>query len=252
MDKGIILKTPEEINIMAEGGKKLARIKKGLIKEVKEGVSAFDIDYLATQLILDEGCKPSFKMVPNYYWSTCVNINQGVVHGIPRKEIIFQKGDIVSGDVGVYYRGFHTDTSFTVGIDLDNKKRKFLKAGEKALNEVINKVRVGNRIYDVSQAIESVITKAGYAPVRALVGHGVGRDLHEDPQIPCFTNPKHYNDSPKIVEGMVLAIEVMYSPGSGEVAIDKDGWTISSSDGTITALFEDTIAVTNKGPLVLT
>ena len=252
MTDGIKIKSPTEIKIMAEGGEKLARIKKRLIEEVREGVSADDIETLATRLILKEGCKPSFKMVPNYNWSTCINVNQGVVHGIPKKEIVFKEGDIVSVDVGVFYKGFHTDTSFTLGIGLDAEKQKFLEAGKKALNKAVEKVRIGNRIYDISQAIESVIEKAGYTPIRALVGHGVGRDLHEEPQIPCFTDPKQLADSPRLVEGIVLAVEVMYSEGSAEVGIEKDGWTISSLDGTITALFEDTIAVTKKGSLVLT
>ena len=252
MDKGIDLKTGDEIKIMAEGGKKLAGIKKKLMKEIKEGVSADDIETLATRLILEAGCKPSFKMVPNYKWSTCVNVNQGVVHGIPKRKIIFKKGDTVSVDIGVYYKGFHTDTSFTLGIDLDISGRKFLDAGKKALSTAIEKARTGNKIYDISLAIESVLKKAGYTPIRALVGHGVGRSLHEEPQIPCFTDPKHLLISPRIVEGMVLAVEVMYSTGSGDVSVDEDGWTISSSDGTITALFEDTVAVTKRGPLVLT
>lgn len=252
MGKGIIIKTPEEVKIMAEGGKKLARVKKKIIKEIKKGISAQQIETLATQLIHKEGCKPSFKMVPNYNWSTCVNVNEGIVHGIPKKDIVFKKGDIVSVDMGVYYRFFHTDTSFSLGISLDDEETKFLQTGKNALKKAIDTAIIGNKIYDISQAIETVITKAGYSPVRALVGHGVGKELHEEPQIPCFTDPKHLEISPQIVEGMVLAIEVMYSKGSGGIGVGEDGWTISSSDGTITALFEDTVAVTKKGPLVLT
>lgn len=252
MNKGIILKSPEEIGIMAEGGEKLARIKQRLVGEVKEGINAQEIEDLAVELIFKEGCQPSFKMVPNYKWSTCVNVNQGVVHGIPKKSVIFKKGDIVSVDIGIYYKGFHTDTSSSVGINLKDSSEKFLKVGKVALDKAIDAARVGNKIYDISQAIESVIVKAGFNPVRALVGHGVGRSLHEEPQIPCFTDSRHLSSSPRIIEGMTLAIEVMYSQGSGDVKIDKDGWTISSSDGTITALFEDTIAITKKGTLVLT
>ncbi len=248
----IVIKTKEEIKLMIEGGKKLSKVKNSLKMHVKEGVSAYDLETLATKLLLEEGCQPSFKMVPNYKWSTCVNVNEGVVHGIPKKEIVFRKGDIVSVDVGAYYRGFHTDTSFTVGIDIDDKKKEFLKAGERALSESIDEARIGNKIYDISKKIESVIEGSGYSPVRALVGHGVGRELHEEPQIYCFTDPTRLKNSPQIEEGMVLAIEVMYSQGSGNVGIEEDGWTISSSDGTITALFEDTIAVTKKGPLILT
>lgn len=252
MGKGIQIKTPEEIEIMVEGGKKLGKIKKRLIESVKEGVSAEDIENLATKMLAEAGGKPSFKMVPKYDWSTCVNVNEGIVHGIPKRSIVFKKGDLVSIDVGLYYKGFHTDTSDSIGLDLDGEKRKFLEAGKNALSEAVEAARIGNRIYDISKAIESVIEGGGYSPVRALVGHGVGRQLHEEPQIPCFTEPKHLKSSPRIVEGMVIAIEILYSQGSGEVGLDEDGWTISSSDGKITALFEDTIAVTKKGPFVLT
>ncbi len=252
MSRGIQIKTPDEIRIMAEGGRKLGKIKRKLMEEVKEGISAQEIDDLATRLIRREGSEPSFKMVPKYDWSTCVNINEGIVHGIPKKLVVFKKGDLVSVDIGLYYKGFHTDTSDSVGIDLDDEKQKFLETGKMALNKAIDSLRVGNRIYDISEAIESVIKGGGYEPVRALVGHGVGRELHEEPQIPCFTDPRHKNSSPRIVEGMVMAIEILYSQGTGEVGVDEDGWTISSSDGKITGLFEDTIAVTKKSPLVLT
>lgn len=252
MVKGIKIKTSEEIKIMIEGGKKLAEVKKRLMDKVKEGVGADEIETLATKLILEAKAKPSFKMVPNYNWSTCVNVNEGIVHGIPKETIIFRKGDIVSVDVGLYYKGFHTDTSDSAGIELDEEKQNFFNTGKKALTNAIDEVKIGNRIYDISKAIESTIVGGGYSPVRALVGHGVGHDLHEEPQIPCFTDPRFIKSSPNLVEGMVIAIEVMYSKGSGEVGIEEDGWTISSSDGTITALFEDTVAVTKKGPLVLT
>ncbi len=248
---GIKIKSAKDITDMSEGGKKLAMVKKILQSEVKVGANAYNLDKYAEELILKEGGKPSFKMVPGYYWTTCINVNDGIVHGIPKKEIIFKKGDCVSVDVGMYYKGFHTDTSFTVGIKVDEKLDKFLKTGKYALNEAITKAVSGNRIYDISQKIEETIKANGYSPVRALVGHGVGKDLHEDPQIPCFTNGVR-EKSPEILKGYVLAIEVMYAQGSGDVKLSGDGWTISTSDGTISALFEETVAVTKKGTLVLT
>lgn len=252
MANRIVIKTPEEIKIMAKGGEKLAKVKARLKKEIKVGVNAYEIDLLAEELILKEDGKPSFKMVPNYNWTTCVNINEGVVHGIPKKNIIFKKGDIVSVDLGIFYRGFHTDTSFSLGIEIGEEDQRFLDTGENALKAAIRRVKIANKIFDVSMAIEKTLKSGGFSPVRALVGHGVGRDLHEDPQIPCFTDPRQEENSPQIIEGMVLAVEVMYSKGSGDVKLEKDGWTISSSDGTITALFEDTVAVTKEGPEVLT
>ncbi len=249
--KKIIIKTPEEINVMKDGGEKLTRVKSAVKKAVKPGVGADEIEKLANGLIEKEGGRASFMMVPKYSWATCVNVNEGVVHGIPKKEIVFKKGDIVSVDVGLFYRNFHTDTSFTVGVDVENGKRDFLQVGNKALNKAIQKAKPGNKIYDISLAIEKELKSAGLAPIRALVGHGVGKDLHEEPQIPCFVSGKR-SDSPDINPGMVLAIEVMYTMGKGDVYLESDGWTISTKDGKIAALFEETVAVTKNGNIVLT
>jgi methionyl aminopeptidase len=248
---GIKIKSEEEIKLMYEGGQKLARIKKVLKKEIRVGVNAKEIDDLAENLIKEEGGEPSFKMVKGYNWTTCINIGKGVVHGIPKKEIVFQKGDLVSLDTGIFYKGFHTDSSFSITLEPDSELTNFLKVGENALKNSIKKVIIGNYIYDISKAIEDTLKRSNLNPVRALVGHGVGKDLHEDPQIPCFVFGKREN-SPKIVEGMVLAIEVMYSNGSGDIVLENDGWTISTQDGKISALFEDSIAVTKKGSLLLT
>lgn len=249
--KKISIKSEKEVKKMAEGGKKLARVKRALAEAIKPGVSAFDIEVLATRLIEKEGGRPSFKMVPGYSWATCVNINEGLVHGIPKKEVIFKKGDVVSVDVGMFYKGFHTDTSFTVGIDVDSHIKKFLQAGMLALKEAIKKAKPGGRIFDISEAIEARVKKGGYSPIRALVGHGVGKSLHEEPQIPCFVAGKR-QESPEIMEGMTLAIEVMYAIGRPDVTLGSDGWTISMADAKISALFEETVAIQKRGPLVLT
>jgi len=250
MENKIFVKSPGGIQKMAEGGKKLAKIKKSLKKAVCLGATAGEIEELAVRLIEKEGGKPSFMMVPNYQWATCVNVNEGLVHGIPKPEIVFKKGDVVSVDVGLFYQGFHTDTSFSLGLAAESA-RKFLACGEEALKKAIKAARAGNYIFDISRAIEETLLAGGYRPVRALVGHGVGRHLHEGPQIPCFTNGRR-EESPRIVPGMVLAIEVMSTQGSDEVEVGGDGWTISMRDGKISALFEETVAVTSHGPLVLT
>lgn len=247
----LTIKTPSEIEIMAEGGKRLARVKEELKKKVKEGVSAWEIETLAFDLIKKEGAEASFKMVPGYSWATCVNVNSGIVHGIPKPEVVFKKGDVVSVDVGIFYKGFHVDTSFTEGLGVSPEICRFLQAGKEALQKAIEKVRPGNKVYDISQAIQETIELDGYSPIRALVGHGVGRNLHEDPQIPCFTYGKR-EDSLEIVPGMVFAIEVMYALGSSDVATEPDGWTIVTQDGKISALFEETVATTTHGPLLLT
>jgi methionyl aminopeptidase len=247
----IKIKTDEEIKIMAEGGEKLGRVKKTLKKYVKAGVSALDIENLAQELIKKEGAENSFDKVSGYRWATCISVNEGLVHGIPKKSMVFKSGDLVSVDVGLFYKGFHSDTSFSVGIDLTPENKKFLNTGQETLNKAIKAAKVGNNIFDISKVIEESIESAGYTTVKALVGHGVGRDLHEDPQIPCFV-PGKISDSPKIKQGMVLAIEVMYATGSDKVQIAEDGWTIAMRDGKISALFEETVAVTAKGPKILT
>lgn len=247
----IKIKTPKEIGIMAEGGAKLGRVKRALAAKVAVGVSALDIENLAMELIKKEGAEASFAKVPGYHWATCVNVNEGLVHGIPREDVIFKDGDLVKIDVGVYYKGFHTDTSISVGINPSSENRRFLRIGEETLNKALKVVRPGNYVYNISRVIEENIEKEGYTTIKALVGHGVGRDLHEDPQIPCFL-PGKVEESSKIKPGMVFAVEVMYAMGNDKVEIAKDGWTIEMRDGKISGLFEDTIAVTEKGAEVLT
>jgi methionyl aminopeptidase len=247
----IQIKSPEEIQIMAEGGKKLARVKNALVSATKAGVRASEIEELAVRLIKEEGAECSFKKVPGYRWATCININEGLVHGIPTSSLVFKTGDLVSIDVGVYFKGFHTDTSISVGINLSPENQRFFNVGAETLNIALKAVKEGNYIYDISKAIEDSIEGAGYTTIKALVGHGVGRELHEDPQIPCFV-PGVRQESPQIKVGMVLAVEVMYAIGSDKVELSEDGWTIATRDGKISGLFEDTIAVTAKGPKVLT
>ena len=247
----IKIKTESEIEIMTAGGKKLVRVKNALKEATKIGVKASDIEELAKKLIKAEGAEGSFDKVPGYSWVTCINVNAGLVHGVPGKEIIFKKGDVVSVDVGLYYKGFHTDTSFSVGLDVTPETQKFLNVGQNALEAAIRAVKADNYVFDISRAIELTMEAQGYTPIKALVGHGVGRELHEEPQIPCFV-PGRIADSSKLVVGMTLAVEVMYAQGSDKVEILPDGWTIAMRDGKISALFEETVVVTQKGPKVLT
>ncbi len=248
---GVSIKTPEEIKIMQEGGRKLSGVKSKIKKGVKIGSFASDIENIAQTEIKKAGGKASFAMVPGYSWATCVNVNEGVVHGIPHKSVKFKKGDLVSVDVGMLFNGFHTDTSFSVGLEADKKLNDFMKVGQKSLSNAIDKAQVGNKIYDLSEAMQSTLKGAGLSPVRSLVGHGIGKNLHEEPQIPCFTLGER-GDSMDIVEGMVLAIEVMYTKGNPRVITQEDGWTIAIASGRMSALYEETVAVTSSGPLVLT
>jgi methionyl aminopeptidase len=249
--KGVYIKNDDEIKTLVEGGRRLSRVKGKLKDMVAEGISAYEIEQKATELIKKSNAIPSFKMVEGYNWSTCVNVNGGVVHGIPSKKTVFAKGDLVSVDVGLYYKGFHTDTSFSVGVGVLKPQKRFLSAGEKALAEAIGRVKEGKRVFDISKAIEETISKFGYNPVKALVGHGVGKSLHEEPQIPCFTSGRR-EETVELKNGMALAIEVMYVLGSEKLILSDDGWTISTVDGKISALFEETVVVTPDGPLVIT
>jgi methionyl aminopeptidase len=247
----IKIKTPEEIKIMAEGGLMLSNVNKGLKKAIKVGVSAWDIELLANDLIKKQGGEPSFKKVEGYSWATCINLNDGIVHGIPKKDMVFKKNDLVSVDCGVYYNGFHTDSSFSVGVEPDATVSKFLDVGRSALKKAIAQAKPGKRVYDISEAMEATLRSSNLTPVRALVGHGVGRELHEEPSIPCFTYGRRL-DSPELMEGFVIAIEAMYTLGTSDLVLESDGWTISTSDGKISGLFEETVAVTKDGPMVLT
>lgn len=247
----ITIKTSSEMKKMKEGGKRLGQVKKELIRQIKEGVSAAEIEELACALIKKQGGTPSFKMVPGYSWAACVNINEGIVHGIPKKTIVFKKGDVISVDLGMFYKGFHTDTAFTKCISPSKDMKKFLKVGKKALKAAIDQAIPGNRIYDISKVIEDVLKENNLRPIEALVGHGVGRNLHEQPQIPCFTKVKR-DKTLVIPEGATFAIEVMYTIGSPEIQVEKDGWTIRVKGGKISGLFEETVAISSNGPIVLT
>lgn len=249
---GIIIKTKEEIEIMREGGQKLAKVKDKLKEEIRPGVVPLELDRMAEGLILEEGGKPSFKTVKNYYWTTCINRNDGVVHGVPDNKPI-EKGDIVSLDIGILYKGFHTDASFTVPVgEVRAETKRFLRAGEEAVEASIKEARVGKKVSHISKAMQEVLERYGYTPSRDLTGHGVGRALHEEPMIPCFWDGSLSEDIP-IKVGMTLALEAIYMAGKPDIIVSKeDGWTISTRDGKIAGLFEETVAVTDKGPLLLT
>lgn len=266
----IHLKTPTEIDIMRRGGKILRRVLLTLLTRAKPGVSLLDLDKLAESMILSVGAEPSFKHVKGYKWTICACVNDVVVHGIPTGYCL-KTGDKLGIDCGVYYDGFHTDAAWTIkiknvtasagsrngGEKLKNKNEnnevdRFLAVGEKALSSAIKQVKVGNYIYDISKAIQENVEKNGYSTVKNLVGHGIGRDLHEAPEVPCFVKNKREKTA-KISPGMALAIEVIYNMGEDEVRHKgSDGWTIATKDGKISGLFEATVVATPHGCLILT
>lgn len=246
------LKTPVEIDLMRQGGAITAQALATVISASHPGVSLLELDHLAEEVILAKGALPSFKTVAGYRHTTCLNINKGVVHGVPSGYTL-RAGDILSVDLGTFYKGFHTDAAWSVmvGEDFDDDKRKFLVCGELALNKGIDECQQGNYLSAISRAIQTTIEGSGYSVSRDLVGHGVGRNLHEDPQVPGFVDDSAESEELKV--GMVLAIEVIYMQGGYPIVEDRDDrWTISTADGSIAALFEHTVAITEKGPVVLT
>ncbi len=250
----ISLKSPQEIKIMAEGGERLGEILAEVLEKVKPGLSTLEIDGWIEDRIVSFGGRPSFKLVPRYHWASCVGINEEVVHSIPRKNKIVKEKDLLKIDLGMLWQGFNTDLSWTIevgGSQSEREKARFLAAGKRALAKAIEAAKPGNRVGHISQAIQEVIQGSGYQPVEILTGHGIGRKLHEEPMIPGILKTSLF-DTPKLVPGMSLAIEVIYAQGSGEVVLEEDGWTISTKDGKMSGLFEKTIAVTGRGPLILT
>lgn len=240
----------KKIKLMQEGGQLLASIKTQLGSMVKPGVTPLDIERHANKLISQTGGQPSFKLVPNYHHATCVNVNDSLVHGIPTKQP-FNNGDLVSIDLGLYYKGYHTDTSITVVAGSSSPKlQTFINVGYKALDAAIKAAIPGNRVSDISRAVQTTIETAGYSVIRDLTGHGIGTKLHEDPYIPNFVDPNHHDST--LYSGQTIAIEPMYSMGDYQIKIESDDWTISSLDGSLTALVEDTIAITPEGPVILT
>lgn len=252
----INIKTEKEIQAMIEGGKILSETLWEVLENAKPGISEIELDKLAEDLIVKKGGEPGFKKVKGYSHTICISTNDIVVHGIPTKNKL-KEGDVVGIDCGVFYKGFHTDMSETIRIGdsklriKNNKIDKFLETGKKALDEAIRVAVLGNRVGDISKAIQAVVTGEGYSIVRNFVGHGVGKDLHEEPEIPGFLVGSIKN-TPLLKNGMVIAVEVIYNMGKGGVVIDHDGWTIRTEDGSLSGLFERTVAIIPNGILILT
>ncbi len=247
----IQLKSPKEIGTMRVGGEILKRVIDQLIPYIKAGMSTKQIDQEATRLIKASGADISFNKVNGYHWATCLPVNQQIVHTPPSTRVLEDK-DVLTIDIGCYYRGFHTDyaTTFVLG-ETGVQIGRFLQAGQAALAKAIAVAARNRYLGEISQAIEKTISGNGYRVIEELTGHGIGRDLHEDPFIPGkLIGPVEKTD--KIRPGMVMAIEVIYSEGSAAITYEQDGWSITTADGSLSACFEKTIAVTDKNTIVLT
>lgn len=251
----IKIKTPQEIKIMQESGRILSETLWEVLKHVKVGVSEIELDTMAEKLIREKGGEPGFQKVPGYKHATCISTNEVVVHGIPT-DYKLKAGDIIGIDCGVYYKGFHTDMAQTVRVQSSNKTDeidRFLAVGKQALQAGIKQAKPGNHVGDISKAIQGFVeAQNGYSVVRSLVGHGVGRELHEDPEVPGYLIGK-IEKTPLLKEGMVIAIEVIYNMGGPEVVFaNRDGWTLKTEDDSLAGLFERSLAITKNGPLILT
>jgi methionyl aminopeptidase len=251
----ISAKNPQEILEMREGGKRLGVILDGLIDMALPGISLLEIEKKAQQDIKNAGGTPSFMTVGDYKWATCLCINDEVVHGIPSNRKLLE-GDILTIDIGMIYGGLHTDTAFTKFISHSSEPpeniKKFLDVGKTTLIKAISQARLGNRIGHISKTIQTDIEQAGYHIVKTLVGHGVGKILHEEPQIPGFLKTQIEN-TPLLVKGQTIAIEIIYGEKTGSIVYaNDDGWTISTRDGSLSAVFEHTIVIGEGDPEILT
>jgi methionyl aminopeptidase len=245
----IIKKSPEEIDKMAAAGSILVRTLQLLEGKVREGVTTKDLDEAAEKFIRSQGAEPAFKGYRGFPGSICSSPNSMIVHGIPGSYKL-QRGDILSIDVGVVLDGWVSDAAVTVPIGpVSPIATRLMQTTRESLFEAVEQVRLGNHLGDVSAAVQRKVEADGFAVVRSLVGHGVGREMHEDPQIPNYGDP---GTGPELEEGMVLAIEPMTTAGEDGIRVGSDNWSVYSSDGSLACHFEHTVAVTGEGPRILT
>jgi methionyl aminopeptidase len=246
----IELKSPREIGLMRRGGRILAEVVERLRASVKPGMSTLDIDEDVEGFIRTRGAKPAFKGYRGFPATVCVSINEEVVHGIPSRSRRLQEGDIIGLDLGCIVEGYYADCALTLALGpVPPRVQELLDVTRESLEAAIGQCRPGRRLSDVSHAVQSHVEAHGFNVVRQFVGHGIGRQLHEDPQVPNFGEPGR---GPVLKPGMVLAIEPMVTMGGFEVRILEDQWTAVTVDGSLSAHFEHTIAITDDGPEVLT
>jgi len=245
----VTIKSEREIELMREAGKILAKVHNELAKEIKPGMTTLQIDQIGEELIRSYGCIPSFKGYSGYPASICVSINDEVVHGIPSKNRVIWDGDIVSLDAGVIYKGWQSDAARTVAVgEISEEAKQLIKITRESFFEGIKYAKEGYHLHDISAAIGDYAEKFGYGVVRDLVGHGIGRELHEDPQIPNFRQKRR---GIKLQAGMTLAIEPMINIGRADVLVMDDDWTVVTEDGSLSAHYENTVLITKGEPEIL-
>lgn len=253
----IIRKTPAELEKMRRSGLLVWQVLQELSATAGEGVTTMDLEVAAEKMIADAGARPAFKgyYVPaagqKYKYVLCTSVNEEVVHGVPSSKRILKRGDVVSVDTGVYLDGYYGDSAVTLPIgEVSDETRRLLAVTRESLELAIEKAREGNRLFDVCGTVEQHVVSNGFSVVREYVGHGIGTQLHEEPQVPNFVDRK--NENPRLRSGMVLAIEPMVNAGKAETKVLSDRWTAVTRDGSFSAHFEHCVAVTENGPWVLT
>ncbi|MGH2710809.1 MAG: type I methionyl aminopeptidase [Actinomycetota bacterium] len=246
----IILKSPAEIEKMRRAGRIVAATRHKVVDAVRPGVTTDDLDKVAEKYIAEQGATSNFKGYRGFPKTICASINEQVVHGIPGKRVI-KEGDLVSLDFGAIWEGYHGDSAITVfcGEPPSGEAEKLVRITEEALQAGISQIKDGHRLSDIGHAVQQVVEGAGLSVVREYVGHGIGQSMHEDPQIPNYGEPGR---GPALKPGMVLAVEPMVNMGGWETRVLDDDWTVVTADGSLSAHFEHTIALTEDGPEVLT
>lgn len=259
----VIIKSPEDLEILREGGKISKQILDFALKNALPGVVLKDLDNKIGQYMKEKGVVSWFPEVEDYKYNTCISVNDIWLHGIPSTQAL-KEGDVVKIDIGIKYKDRYLDNCWTVVVNKDNENKEdirstysgagdkvedFLKAGERALFNAIDKAVIGKRTGDISAAMQSSVEDSGYSVITEYAGHGVGVSFHEDPQILCYGTP---GAGQLLKKGMVLAIEIMYAMGNSEIKTAEDGWSIATKDGSISGMFEHTVAITENGPEILT
>jgi methionyl aminopeptidase len=248
-ERAVRINTPDEVERIRESAQIVGRCLLLLGKEVRPGVTTKELDRMAEEFIRAQGGEPAFKGYRGYPASICASINEEVVHGIPNGKRVLKEGDVVSLDIGVKKAGFYGDAARTFAVGpIGDAAQRLLEATERSLHAGIDQARPGGRVSDISAAIEHEVKKSGFSVVRALVGHGVGKELHEEPQVPNYGRP---GEGPRLRPGMVLAIEPMVNMGGADVITLSDQWTVVSADKSLSAHFEHTVAISEDGPVVL-
>jgi len=246
----VTIKSANEIALMREAGRLLEIVHGELEKAIAPGVSTIAIDRLAEKLIRDFGCTPNFLNYNGFPATICASINDEVVHGIPSKKKVLHEGDIISLDLGLIYQGYHSDAARTYGVgEISKEATQLIEVTKQSFFEGIKYAKTGNHLFDISTAIGEYASKFGYGVVRDLVGHGIGTKLHEDPQIPNFTQKRR---GLRLQAGMTLAIEPMINAGRSDVCWLDDDWTVVTDDGSLSAHYENTILITDGEPEILT